>query len=47
MNAQPRRYYGGNSHTSWCYSRYRSYRAWNNTFKPYYGACRACYSPYR
>ncbi len=47
MNAQPRRYYGGGSHASWCQSRYRSYRAWDNTFQPYYGARRVCYSPYR
>jgi hypothetical protein len=47
LMAQPRRYYGGNAHTSWCYSRYSSYRAWDNTFQPYYGARRACYSPYR
>ncbi|APO76250.1 BA14K-like protein [Rhizobium etli 8C-3] len=38
--------YGGNGHTSWCYSRYRSYRAWDNTFQPYYGPRRQCVSPY-
>ncbi|NLS05473.1 BA14K family protein [Rhizobium sp. P32RR-XVIII] len=38
--------YGGNSHTSWCYSRYRSYRAWDNTFQPYYGPRRQCISPF-
>ncbi|OOG70096.1 Lectin-like protein BA14k [Ensifer sp. M14] len=47
LSSQPRRYYGGNSHASWCYSRYRSYRAWDNTFQPYNGPRRACYSPYR
>lgn len=46
LNAQPRSYYGGNSHTSWCYNRYRSYRAWDNTFQPYYGGRRQCVSPY-
>lgn len=25
---------GGNAHVEWCYSRYRSYRAWDNTFQP-------------
>ncbi|QPB19089.1 BA14K family protein [Rhizobium sp. 007] len=51
--AQPRYYgppssyaYGGSGHTRWCYSRYRSYRAWDNTFQPYYGSRRQCVSPY-
>ncbi|MEY9559469.1 BA14K family protein [Sinorhizobium fredii] len=39
-------YYGGNAHTRWCYGRYRSYRAYDNTFQPYYGPRRACVSPY-
>ena len=38
-------YYGGNTHTRWCYARYRSYRAYDNTFQPYYGPRRACVSP--
>ena len=42
----PRRYTGGNAHTSWCYNRYRSYRAYDNTFQPYNGPRQACYSPY-
>lgn len=41
-----RRAYGGNSHTRWCYARYRSYRAWDNTYQPYNGPRRPCYSPY-
>ena len=44
--SQPR-YYGGGGHTSWCYSRYRSYRAYDNTFQPYNGPRQQCYSPYR
>jgi len=48
--AQPRyvapRYYGGNRHVSWCYARYRSYRAYDNTFQPYYGPRRQCIAPY-
>ncbi|MBX4866949.1 BA14K family protein [Rhizobium bangladeshense] len=40
-------YYGGRrSHVSWCYARYRSYRAFDNTFQPYYGPRRQCISPY-
>lgn len=36
----------GNSHTAWCYDRYRSYRASDNTFQPYNGPRQQCYSPY-
>lgn len=45
---QPRRYYrgGGSAHVAWCYNRYRSYRAWDNTFQPYHGPRRQCWSPY-
>jgi BA14K-like protein len=43
----PRRYYGsGSGHVQWCYSRYRSYRAWDNTYQPYHGPRRQCHSPY-
>ncbi|OWW00109.1 hypothetical protein ATY81_25270 [Rhizobium sp. R72] len=38
-------YYGG-SHARWCYARYRSYRAFDNTFQPYYGPRRQCVGPY-
>lgn len=48
--SQPRyagpRYGGGSAHTRWCYARYRSYRAWDNTYQPYGGPRRQCYSPY-
>lgn len=44
--AQPRYYGGGGTHANWCYSRYRSYRAYDNTFQPYYGPRRQCVSPY-
>ena len=37
---------GGNAHVSWCYDRYRSYRASDNTFQPYNGPRQQCYSPY-
>jgi len=36
----------GNAHVEWCYSRYRSYRASDNTFQPYNGPRRQCISPY-
>ncbi|OLP59938.1 hypothetical protein BJF93_10095 [Xaviernesmea oryzae] len=44
----PRRIYrsAGNAHVNWCYARYRSYRAYDNTFQPNYGPRRQCYSPY-
>ncbi|MDR6670144.1 BA14K family protein [Rhizobium sp. 1399] len=38
-------YYGGNSHARWCFARYRSYRAYDNTFQPYHGPRQACVSP--
>ena len=44
---RPRVYRGGGStHVEWCYNRYRSYRAWDNTFQPYNGPRQQCYSPY-
>ncbi|MCJ8519266.1 hypothetical protein ABID21_002008 [Pseudorhizobium tarimense] len=43
---QPRYHGGGNAHVRWCYDRYRSYRASDNTFQPYHGPRRACRSPY-
>ncbi|MDO9415714.1 BA14K family protein [Pararhizobium sp.] len=36
----------GNRHVNWCYNRYRSYRAYDNSFQPNNGSRRACYSPY-
>ncbi|WP_173933529.1 BA14K family protein [Chelativorans sp. Marseille-P2723] len=35
-----------NAHIRWCYDRYRSYRASDNTFQPYNGPRRPCVSPY-
>ena len=45
---RPRRVYrgAGSTHVEWCYNRYRSYRAWDNTFQPYHGPRQQCYSPY-
>ena len=37
---------GGSAHVEWCYDRYRSYRAYDNTFQPYNGPRQQCYSPY-
>lgn len=36
---------GGDGHVAWCYDRYRSYRASDNTFQPYGGPRQQCYSP--
>jgi hypothetical protein len=33
-------------HVEWCSDRYRSYRAYDNTFQPNQGPRRQCYSPY-
>ena len=37
---------GGSAHVQWCYDRYRSYRASDNTYQPYNGPRRQCVSPY-
>lgn len=37
---------GGSAHVRWCYGRYRSYRASDNTFQPYNGYRQQCVSPY-
>jgi hypothetical protein len=47
--SQPRATYRrgvSSAHVDWCYSRYRSYRAYDNTFQPYNGPRRQCNSPY-
>ena len=36
----------GGSHARWCENRYRSYRAYDNTFQPNYGPRKQCISPY-
>ena len=46
INDQPVYSGGGSAHVQWCYDRYRSYRAYDNTFQPYNGPRRQCYSPY-
>lgn len=40
------RYRLSQAHVDWCYARYRSYRASDNTFQPYNGPRRQCLSPY-
>ncbi len=45
-NNNQNRVYQGNSHVQWCYDRYRSYRASDNTFQPNYGPREECNSPY-
>ena len=37
INNNQNRVYAGNLHVQWCHDRYRSYRASDNTFQPYYG----------
>ncbi|WP_274626837.1 BA14K family protein [Arvimicrobium flavum] len=37
---------GGSAHVRWCYDRWRSYRASDNTYQPYNGPRRQCLSPY-
>lgn len=34
------------AHVQWCYDRYASYREWDNTYLPYGGPRRQCWSPY-
>ncbi|WP_417671742.1 BA14K family protein [Roseibium sp.] len=34
------------AHYDWCFRKYRSYRARDNTFQPYHGPRKACRSPY-
>ena len=46
VNSENNRVYRGNSHVQWCYDRYRSYRASDNTFQPNSGPRRQCVSPY-
>ena len=41
-NYQTRR----DAHEGWCYGTYRSYCAWDNTFKPHSGPRKQCNSPY-
>lgn len=36
-----------NAHVEWCYSRYRTYRASDNTYAPRKGVRTQCRSPYR
>lgn len=45
--AHPRPVYRlSKAHVRWCYNRYRSYRASDNTFQPYHGPRKPCISPY-
>jgi hypothetical protein len=34
--------YSGNAHVQYCYNRYKSYRASDNTFQPYHGPRQQC-----
>lgn len=37
---------GADAHVQWCYDRWRSYRAWDNSYQPNNGPRRRCVSPY-
>lgn len=45
ISNQPRA--SGGSHTQWCANRYRTYRAYDNTYVSSPGVRRTCNSPYR
>lgn len=45
-NAPTYRRGGSIGHVEWCYSRYRSYRASDNSYKPSGRSRRVCISPY-
>ena len=38
--------YTSPAHVNWCSNRYRSYRAYDNSFQPYNGPRQVCRSPY-
>jgi hypothetical protein len=46
----PRRVYRSyglsEAHVAWCYDRWRSYRAYDNTYQPNHGRRKLCWSPY-
>jgi hypothetical protein len=44
--ANSNNYQGGRQHVRGCQNRYRSYRINSNSFQPYNGPRRICYSPY-
>jgi hypothetical protein len=46
VDANRNRASAGSLHVEWCYNRYRSYRASDNTFQPNSGPRRQCVSPY-
>lgn len=45
--ASPPRASGGSRHVQWCADRYRTYRAYDNTYVSSPGVRRSCNSPYR
>jgi hypothetical protein len=46
MTAPRPAYVYSQAHVRWCYNRYRSYRASDNSFQPINGPRQQCYSPY-
>lgn len=43
---QPARPTMSQAHVNWCANKYRSYRAYDNSYQPYQGPRAQCYSPY-
>ncbi len=39
-------YHGSGSHVRWCRARYRSYRAYDDTYQPNFGPRHRCVGPY-
>lgn len=46
-HTRPSIHYVTQRHVQWCYAKYRSYRAHDDTFQPYHGPRRHCRSPYK
>lgn len=46
LNDQPRMRSSGSAHVRYCENRWRSYRAYDNSYQPSSGPRRACISPY-
>ena len=46
---RPRRHYRAGlsrAHIRWCENRFQSYRVWDNTYQPFHGPRKQCWSPY-
>ncbi|MGU3576741.1 BA14K family protein [Brucellaceae bacterium C25G] len=45
-SSQPKQPVMSQAHVNWCANKYRSYRAYDNSYQPYEGPRAQCYSPY-